>query len=153
MSKLIEIPLYAVLRIISYKLIESNLPTVGESINAYVAKNNRLPNDLSALTLTGDAKKLVSDNLVTFKKDSGPQAKQTFRVEDTAAGSFYYQLCVTYKKAAESKYTPSSYDSSNNGYSSYITTYSHATGDVCYKVEAMNYNNIYDGTTRVLDNK
>ncbi len=126
------------------KLIEANLPAVGESISTYAAKNNRLPNDLSALTLTGDAKKLVADNLVTFKKDNGPSS-------GGFAGSFYYQLCVTYKKAVESPYTSSSYKYSDSGYSQMVTSYYHAAGDVCYKVEAMNYNDIYGGTTRSLD--
>ena len=114
------------------KLIENNLPTVGETINAYTSKNNRLPNDLGALTLTGDAKKLVTDNLVTFKKDNGPSS-------GALTGAFYYQLCVTYKKALESPYTSASYKYSDGGYSSTIISYYHAAGEVCYKVEAVNY--------------
>ncbi|MEP7204995.1 MAG: hypothetical protein ABI716_02275 [Candidatus Saccharibacteria bacterium] len=118
------------------KLIEANLPAVGDGVSAYASKNNRLPDSLGNLTLTGDANKLIADNLVTYKKDSGPSS-------GAQAGSFYYQLCVTYKKALENPYATSSYRYDNNGYSSMITSYYHAAGDVCYKLEATYYDYSY----------
>ena len=117
------------------KLIESALPSIGDSISTYATDNVRLPDTLSSLTLKGDAKKLISDNLVTYKKDKGPSYSGS-------SSSFYYQLCVTYKKANESQYSSSSYKSSTNDYSTNVSTYYHAAGEVCYKVEVVNYSNL-----------
>ncbi len=116
------------------KLIETNLPTVSEAVSTYASDKNQLPTTLDNLTLTGDAKKLVTDKLVTYKKDSG----------------FNYQLCVTYKKASTDQYaTPTPVSSSNSSsslssaspmvstsgdYSYYVTTIPHPAGDKCYKL-------------------
>jgi hypothetical protein len=132
-------------------LIENNLSTVGEAVNTYAANNNQLPTTLDNLTLTGDAKTLITDNLVTYKKDSAPSS-----LYNASSNVYYYQLCVTYKKANSDLYatptpvfnsgsTTSSSSSSSpliesaGGYSDYITTIPHPAGDKCYKL--MTYSN------------
>lgn len=120
------------------KLIENNLSTVSEAVNTYVTDNKKLPDNLSSLDLIGDAKKLVTDNLVTYKKDSAP-VYQPDPYYKTGSGGFYYQLCVTYKKASSHKYATPMIDSSDGGYSPYISTYSHPAGEKCYKLSASNY--------------
>jgi hypothetical protein len=130
------------------KLIEANLPTIGEVVSTYASDNNRLPKSLDNLTLTGDAKKLVTDKLVTYKIEGN----STFNSVG-APNDFYYQLCVTYKKASTDQditptpvYNSSSASSSStplistgSNYSDYVTTIPHPAGDKCYKL--MTYNN------------
>jgi hypothetical protein len=103
---------------------------------------------LDNLTLTGDAKKLVTDKLVTYKIEGN----STFNSVG-APNDFYYQLCVTYKKASTDQditptpvYNSSSASSSStplistgSNYSDYVTTIPHPAGDKCYKL--MTYNN------------
>ncbi|MCX6728978.1 MAG: hypothetical protein NTV39_04415 [Candidatus Saccharibacteria bacterium] len=130
------------------KLIEANLPTVGEAITTYATDNNQLPPTLSDLKLTGDAKKIVTDKLVTYKIEASSMKKNI-----EAPADYYYQLCVTYKKAsADQNITPtpvygSSSSSSANSmitptgsdYSYYVTTVPHPAGDKCYKLTTYSY--------------
>jgi len=117
------------------KLIESNLSTVGEAVNSYASKNSRLPDNLSVVTLLNDAKKLVTDNLVTYKKDSAPTSATNEYGE-----TFYYQLCVTYKKAKDYQYADTStYSNGVDDYSDYVSAYYHPAGYYCYKLKAINY--------------
>ena len=124
------------------KLIEQNLPSLSTAINSYATKNNRLPSDLNALDVSGtDAKLLVDRNLVTYKQDSAPlsandysnltDTNQTFSNTST---TYYYELCVTYKKATNKTY-PDYGAGSSDGYDTYITTYSHKAGYTCYKAK------------------
>ncbi len=118
------------------KLIENGLSGVNEGITSYANKYNSLPATLDSLTLTGDSKKLVTDNLVTYKKDSAPYgAKLEYP-------TFYYQLCVSYTKASKYQGSDSSsnYYSKDDGYSTYPNTYSHGAGKVCYRLKAEVYN-------------
>jgi hypothetical protein len=132
------------------KLIEANLPSVGEAVNTYASDNNKLPVTLDTLALTGDAKKLVTDKLVTYKIDTALSSSY-----DTSSKVYYYQLCVTYKKASTDQYatpTPvynsssssttsssSSLISPEDGYSGYVTTIPHPAGYKCYKLMTYNY--------------
>lgn len=126
------------------KLIESNLSTVSDAVNTYASNNNRLPDNLSSLTLSGDAKKLVTDKLVTYKKDVPPSSSYP-----AVSTDFYYQLCVNYKKASTEPYTTTTtttnYSSSSsspsatlypggNEYNYYFSATPHPAGDKCYKL-------------------
>jgi len=127
------------------KLIESNLPTVGEAVSTYAYDNNKLPATLNDLKLSGDAKKIVNDKLVTYKIDSAPSSSYY-----NSSNDYYYELCVTYKKASTDPYaTPTPVYSSNStsatssspsltasdsGYLDYVTTIPHPAGDKCYKL-------------------
>ena len=121
------------------KLIVANLSTVNEAITSYTNTNSKLPTDLNSLKLTGDAKKLVTDKLVIYQKDSAPYS----------AGSdyptYYYQLCVNYTKAdtTQSSYSSGSIYDSGDGYSSYLTTYGHGAGNTCYKLKTIDYGSGY----------
>lgn len=134
------------------KLIENNLSTVSEEINSYASDNSRLPKTLNDVQLTGDAKKLVTDKLVTYKKDVSPSSSYY-----SSSKVFYYQLCVNYKKASTDRYSNpeyasdstissnsssaaySSYPSYGSGYSTYVTTTPHPAGPKCYKLITYNY--------------
>jgi len=113
------------------KLIENNLSSITDKLSDYAEKNNRLPDSLSELTLSGDAKALVTNNLVAYHKDSSPSG--------TSLDAYYYQLCVTYKKEKISDYDH--YDSSSyDGYSTRVSTYAHPAGNKCYKVKTYEHN-------------
>ncbi|HUC96677.1 MAG TPA: hypothetical protein VMR16_03380 [Candidatus Saccharimonadales bacterium] len=125
------------------KLIETNLPTVGDAVNTYATDNNRLPDSLNNLQLSGDAKQLVTDNLVTYQKNTSLGSPV-----DTSTKNFYYQLCVVYKKANTSQdatpdYTTNSSSSSyseassitdTGDYSYEASTIPHPAGAKCYKL-------------------
>lgn len=144
------------------RLIVSNISTVSESIDDYANDNKKLPDSLDVLTLTGDAKKLVTDKLVSYKQDATPIFQSIKDCSDSSSSlydcysenqqnnAFYYQLCATYKKASSSQYssdtTSSSLSEINGGYSTYPSTYSHPAGEKCYKL--ITNNNSYDYETQ-----
>jgi len=117
------------------KLIVANLSTVNESISSYANTKNSLPKDLGDLVLTGDAKKIVTDKLVVYQKDTAPYGA------NIDYPSYYYQLCVNYAKAdaSRSPYGNSSYYDAEDGYSSYLSTYGHGAGNTCYKLKVEIY--------------
>lgn len=134
------------------RLIESNLSYVSSAVNSYATKNKTLPDKLSNLTLSGDAKKLVDDNLVEYKKESTGttdslknslnNSTNKYSSSTYSIISLRYQLCVTYKqKSSRPSYaadTSSQYDTTD-GYTNYLTTYGHQSGNVCYKLKTSSY--------------
>lgn len=133
------------------RLIEKNLPTVNSAIQEYVSKNKKLPSALSELDLSSsyekDAKALIDKDMVEYtKKDStsgtdvlgAPELLGTTKTRSTTqrltSAKFYYELCVTYKKASgnENKYD---FGESSN----YISTYNHKAGRQCYDKYASIY--------------
>jgi len=110
------------------RLIEERLQYVTMGIDSYIASNKQLPNNLEQLNLDSESKKLVSENLITYKKVDSSTASD----ENT----YKYQLCVTYKKADSrtDEPDPSTYD--NYDYSSSLNTYGHQAGEVCYRLTA-----------------
>jgi hypothetical protein len=143
------------------KLIEQNLSYVSNAVNTYATNNKKLPDNLNNVNLSGDAKKLVSDNLVTYKPNTKsstiePSSNSLYQNNftsptNTTTGAsltsgrttFYYQLCVIYKKSSNDKYGSSNYSSSLNdtdGYSTYLSAYSHGEGETCYKLQTTPYN-------------
>lgn len=111
------------------KLIDSNLSSVSKGVQSYVKENKKLPTDLKDLTITGDAKKLISDNLVTFKNDGVETYGRT--------KTYKYQLCVKY--AQEDDVYGGYSLPMDDDYSSYLSTSGHKAGDVCYKLEYDSY--------------
>lgn len=119
-------------------LIESNLTYVQNDINAYVTKNNKLPQSLSDVSFESDtAKQLIDKKLVTYEQAA----------PNTATGDFRYQLCVTYthKDTAMDYGYGSGNSYQSDGYSSYISTSGHKAGYVCYRLETMSYTGIGTG--------
>lgn len=135
------------------RLIESNISSVSTAVNNYTTKNKSLPNKLSDLSLIGDAKKLVDDNLVEYKKDSTGTIDSSnnslnsltnkYSTSTYSVISLRYQLCVTYKqKSSYPTYgvddVSNRYDTSD-GYTSYLSTYGHKAGNICYKLKTSSY--------------
>ena len=129
------------------KLIENNLTSVSTSINSYANSNHQLPTDLKSLDLSGDAKKLVTDNLVTYQANTRQPASSSVDntyystgVNQRAASTYYYQLCVNYKKANKDKYSTQYPDTtSDGGYTDYLSAYYHGAGNTCYKMKTTTY--------------
>jgi hypothetical protein len=118
------------------RLIQENIYSVESGIDNYVTSNKKLPNSLSDVELTGDAKKLVQDNLVTYKNDGEASEGSGYLAE-----SYYrYQLCVTYQKASDNNWmggSSSSHmeDTNSSGYETSVSTYYHKAGETCYKLK------------------
>jgi hypothetical protein len=121
------------------RLIENNLSFVVDAISSYTSENNKLPNDLKSIKLTGDAKKIVNDNLATYTKNTDPGLID-YESDYILPNNYYYQLCVTYKKASTytSDYVESSIGTTDD-YSTYASTYSHPAGKTCYKLVTSTY--------------
>ncbi len=132
------------------RLITSNINSLKYSIDSYAKNKNRLPDTLKDLDLTGDAKVLVDKNLVKYTANKQPASSEA---KGTGTGikrttltnmTYYYELCVTYTKELENRY--SSYDSSDNeldidGYATYLDTNDgHSAGEKCYKIKTTKYN-------------
>jgi len=123
------------------KLIEQNLPTISTAISSYATKNHRLPSDLNSLDITNnDAKLLLDQDLVTYKQDSPPVTADNYYSSNYSSQTYvsptayYYELCVTYKKATNQQY-PDYGSLSDDGYDSYPSTYTHKAGNTCYKLK------------------
>ncbi len=117
------------------RLIESDLPDITTAITAYATQSNRLPDSLSAISLDSEPKQLIDRGLVTYTPNSLPQGfsdATPASIATTTATTYYYTLCVTYKKASPGGSV--SLNSSTNGYTDYIDTTPHPAGLVCYKV-------------------
>lgn len=131
------------------RLISNNLSQVQQAITDYTTSNTKLPADLSSLKLVGDTKKLVDTNLVTYKPNTKPATSDPGQNSSNYNGSsaypynnqqspktYYYQLCVSYKKASNpstGSYSPPVQQTGDN-YQSYVTTDPHPAGEVCYKL-------------------
>jgi len=119
------------------RLIDNNLNYIQSGIDTYSHTQNKLPENLSVISVTGDAKKIVDNKLVKYTPNSKtPLVTQGTFNPSTSTTTYYYELCVNYKSAAsdsESTYTPVQTDS-RDGYNSYIITFNHPAGDYCYKV-------------------
>lgn len=112
--------------------IEQYLPTVSSDINNYISENDKLPATLDEVTFSNEAvSSLVEDGLVVYKPEtSKPSDIDPINTEHR------YQLCVTFKLESDSSTNGYTSDRSNsNTYSSYLSTYDHGKGEVCYKVE------------------
>ncbi|MEP6710544.1 MAG: hypothetical protein ABJA64_02400 [Candidatus Saccharibacteria bacterium] len=116
--------------------IEKSLPDVENAVSNYIQQNKKLPDDLNSLEYSrSDAKALVSDGLVTYKKEIKVSDDST-SLRSYNKTEFRYQLCVTYnQKSSKSSY--SSYNSSD--YRTSVSTYGHGAGEVCYKLEKSVY--------------
>jgi hypothetical protein len=132
------------------RLIDNNLSYVQSGIDYYTNSNNKLPGSLDNISLSGDAKVLISRKLVTYKSNTLPSEinKDVIGIDGLSTATFFYQLCVNYKKSAVSSgvgtpYAVSSDTNSNNSYESYASTYSHPAGEYCYKLQTSAYGNKY----------
>jgi hypothetical protein len=132
------------------RLIDSALPDMQSAINNYVATQNKLPDSLDDIELTGDAQSAFEQKLVEYKPNSAEPTTQPLdgSSDRTLADNttHYYQLCATYKQKSEyyDTYAPKTpmYESSPSGvqHSYYIDTYNHPKGYHCYSLST---NSIY----------
>lgn len=139
------------------RLIENNISDVVSGVSQYVNNHKSLPDSLENLSLNGNAKKIIDNDLVKYQKDIKPPkivAPTTPAYYDDYE-THYYQLCVTYKKAKTPTYdypeiyknaddgSAASSSSPNNdyddGYQTYIDTYKHPAGEKCYKLMTTRY--------------
>lgn len=120
------------------RIIESGLPPISNSINNYIAENNKLPDSLDDISVQdADARYIIDNNLVEYKTEQ-PVTESTVLREEVL---HRYQLCVKYKQS--NRYS-SYYDYEPiraNEYSSYLSTHNHGAGRQCYKMEQRVYNN------------
>lgn len=135
--------------------IEEHLGEVKGAIDNYAISNKSLPSSLSDVTIDNqDGQKLVDDNLVKYTAVSSTKptisntnisdVTNTIDINDVdnSGDSYRYTLCVVYKKEKKdsSSLSRSLYDSQDSGYNSYVDTYRHPAGRVCYKLEYTTYN-------------
>lgn len=121
------------------RLISENIGTITTSIREYAKTNNKLPEELSQLTVNNaNAKKLISDNLIAYtpntKAPTVPAGSS--KLNKYTVTRFYYTMCVDYKKSAAERTgsdrvygtdLQEEYDTSPN-------VYNYPAGKVCYKI-------------------
>lgn len=128
------------------RFIETNLSSVNNGITRYATANKSLPEQLSNLTLQGDAKKLADSGDVRYEANTLPPSTRSSTIRSstytyTPPKTLYYQLCVTYTKASKSsRYSSYGTTTDKDGYASYLS-YSapHSAGEVCYKLKTTVY--------------
>lgn len=133
------------------RLLETHLNNVKEGVDAYVRSNNSLPDNLEQISVSGDAKKLLTEKLVTYKKLEQSQIpRNSLELDDlqlnrtsvstsdrfNARTYYYYELCATYDRERDDNFDY--YDDNNAEYQTYISNYSHPAGQVCYKLRTTN---------------
>lgn len=133
------------------RLIVNELPNVNNAIKAYHSKNSKLPASLDDLDVDGDSKRLIDNNLATYKP--GSAIKSTYNdnypsssysssssIGGSVAADYSYELCVNYKEKSSDLYgSSSSKDTDAEGYTTYLSTYDHPAGKVCYKLRTSDY--------------
>lgn len=116
-------PLFASISSRQDRRIETHLGTVQQAVSSYASANKKLPDSLSSLTLADDAKQLVADGLVEYKKDPA------------TATELRYQLCVTYTSASDHAGTAQYFPADQQEYKPYLpSTTPHDKGRTCYKL-------------------
>lgn len=130
------------------RLFTDNASSLKNDIDTHARRNSSLPESLSEIdSLNPNVKKLIESKLITYN----PNVKKKTILNDTSSRSrdygypedydysseytYYYELCFDFKKADsyDSDYY-SDYNYDKNEYSSYISTYGHKAGNVCYKL-------------------
>jgi hypothetical protein len=123
------------------RLISSHLPSVASAVSSYSRTNKKLPESLEDLSLSGDAEKLAKSGKVTYKQQGTGTSTNTSTRATTTRTVFKYDLCVKYKAESNGygRYGDI-YTRTNTEYTtSYVSTYAHPAGDVCYKLITSEY--------------
>lgn len=130
------------------RLFTENAPSLKRAIDSYSDKNSALPKSLSDIESKDEnVNKLISSQLVQYTPNTksrslvGGYLSSKARLDDGDSGfnngyTYFYELCFDYKKAddsSSSNYNDLSYG--NDEYKTYISTYGHEAGKVCYKLE------------------
>jgi hypothetical protein len=133
-------------------LVENNLPSLAESINAHTKETGSLPKSLNELTNLGeygegdDLKKLIDSNRVAYTpgerltNDSRSSIQMTpgsSQMGGTVPTAYHYELCATYKTAVGTDYSTSRRYKNDTGdrYDTYISTFEHPKGEKCYDIQ------------------
>ena len=122
--------------------IESYLTWLRSDISNYVQDNHALPNSLSDIDASDEAKTLIEKDLVSYKKDGidkgNPNSNIDVKTYDSPQTKrFKYQLCVEYKEASKNERSYPRYTAMNGKsgeYKSYLDTVPHDKGEVCYRL-------------------
>ncbi len=134
------------------RFIESQLPSLSNTISAYISTNKDFPKKLQDLKFDDyqkNSKALIDKGMVEFsQKGVSDQNTITASAQATEKLAIYpapeqsskvykYELCVNYKKSKGTGQKP------NNAYDmgSYIDTSSHPSGKVCYDQSVYVYEN------------
>jgi len=130
------------------QLIENNIGSIVSEIETKTTTDGALPNSLSSLKLSGDALKIVTNNLVTYIPNS---------LQNSDQNNYYYELCADFIYASPG-YTSSigknqNADNSSN-YMTYPDTYAHPSGHYCYLISILNsgYSPIYNSSSSTTTN-
>jgi len=118
--------------------VEQYLPALQSGIDQYVDQHGQLPENLKMVgNLSPDAQSLVDDNAVTYKVDGEAILSDSSISILRPQNKLHYQLCVSYIAASSEVDSSQYFDSDTSSeYKSYLSTYGHPKGDVCYKLEA-----------------
>lgn len=135
-------------------LIEKNIYSVNKAIVDYYKSNKNLPDSLDKINVDSNAKKIITDKLVSYKNEGKASKKSSLYSYTTTSSNYYrYQLCAKYQKESigynkEQTSSNSNYDyysGSDDGYQSaeYSSGYfskPHPAGEYCYKMQILSSN-------------
>lgn len=118
------------------RLIVDNLSKIANGISEYIIQNGNLPSSLENVSLDGEAKTIVSKNLVKYiNEGESTDGDDDNYFSSRSRKSYKYQLCVDYIKSTITSRNNSSFKEYDD-YSEYLNIYSHPDGEVCYKLKA-----------------
>lgn len=110
-------------------MVSNSLIIIQGQISNYANEKDALPEDLSSLELSEEAKQATNDGLIEYKPNTQPADKD----------GFYYQLCGSYKFNQKGQYEPSYGQALPSapkrlGYSYSLDPGTHQAGKHCYKL-------------------
>ena len=116
---------------------------ITSKVNEYVSTNSKLPESLNDLSLGSETADVVAAASITYK----PEGSATSGTRSLRTEELRYQLCANYNRdASGARYesTYNRYDSADQ-YRSSADTYSHKSGNVCYKLKtSKTQSDLYD---------
>lgn len=129
-------PLNHVFKVRNDTLIENNLNEVANAVSVYYRKDSTLPKSINEIDLKGDAKELITNNLVEYIPEDDAYYIRPYTAGITndynkVSPQGKYQLCVTYVASNNEDYVGGV---SKSEYTEYLSNYYHPEGRVCYKL-------------------
>ncbi len=125
------------------KQTDKAVDDITSKVSEYVSTNSKLPESLNDLSLESETTDVVSAASITYKPEGAAAGgTHSLRTEELR-----YQVCATYNRDAPgARYEPTynRYDSQDQ-YRSSANTYSHRSGNVCYKLKtSKTQSDLYD---------
>lgn len=115
------------------KQTDKAVDDITSKVKEYASTNSMLPRSLDDLSLGSETADAIAAASITYK----PEGSVSSGMQASRAGELRYQVCATYSRDGPGASYESTYDryDSADQYRSSANTYTHKSGNVCYKLK------------------